>query len=71
MSGTGPEGVSPYTAATFLAQLGEKDQAFAQLNKALGERDALLLYIKIDPRMDPLRSDPRFQELLKSMRFPE
>jgi len=71
MSGTGPEGVSPYTAATFLAQLGEKDQAFALLNKALGERDALLLYIKIDPRMDPLRSDPRFQELLRSMRFPE
>ena len=71
MSGTRPEGVSPYTAATFLVLLGEKDQAFAELNKSLAERDALLLYVKIDPRMDPLRSDPRFQELLRSMRFPE
>ena len=60
-----PEGVSPYTAATFLVQLGDKDQAFGEMNKAFAERDALLLYIKIDPRVDPLRSDPRFQELLR------
>ena len=65
-----PEGVSPYTAATFFAQLGDKDQAFGEMNKAFAERDALLLYIKIDPRVDPLRSDPRFQELLRRMRFP-
>ena len=72
MTGTQrPAGVSPFMAATFLVQLGEKDKAFAELDKALDNREYLLLYIKIDPRLDPLRDDPRLNELIRRMRFPE
>jgi tetratricopeptide (TPR) repeat protein len=72
MTGTQrPIGVSPFIAATFLVQLGEKDKAFAELDKALDNREYLLLYIKIDPRLDPLRDDPRLNELIRRMRFPE
>jgi serine/threonine-protein kinase len=71
---TGPlrsEGLSPYVAATYHVQLGEKDKAFAELDKAFENREFLLLYIKIDPRLDPLRDDPRLQELIRRMRFPK
>jgi serine/threonine-protein kinase len=72
MTGTNrPIGVSPFIAATFFVQLGEKDKAFAELDKALDNREYLLLYIKIDPRLDPLRDDPRLRELIQRMRFPE
>jgi TolB-like protein len=66
-----PPGVSAYMAATFFIQLGEKDKAFAELNRALENREWLLLYVKIDPRIDPLRNDPRLQEILRKMKFPE
>jgi TolB-like protein/Tfp pilus assembly protein PilF len=72
MTGTPrPIGVSPFIAATFFVELGEKDKAFAELDKALDNREYLLLYIKIDPRLDPFRDDPRLQELIRRMRFPE
>jgi TolB-like protein/Flp pilus assembly protein TadD len=72
MTGTQrPMGVSPFITATFLVQLGEKDKAFAELDKALDNREYLLLYIRIDPRLDPLRDDPRLNELIRRMRFPE
>ncbi len=67
----GAEGVSPFMSAVFLVQLDEKDKAFAELEKSLNNREYLLLYIKIDPRLDPLRNDPRLQELIRRMRFPE
>jgi hypothetical protein len=51
------------------AALGEKDEAFAALNKAFANRETLLAGIKVDPRLDPLRSDPRFQELVQRMGF--
>ena len=66
-----PEGVTPYIAAVLFVQLGEKDKAFAELNKALENREWQLLYVKIDPRIEPLRDDPRYQELIHRMRFPE
>ena len=53
----------------FLAKLyansGEKDKAFEQLSKAFEERDSELDIIKVDPLLDPLRSDPRYNELLR------
>lgn len=45
--------------------LGEKDQAFQALDAAFQEHSTLLTYLRMDPRFDPLRSDPRFQELLR------
>ena len=51
--------------------LGDKDQAFAWLGKAYQERDGFLVWLKVDPSLDSLRSDPRFQALLRKMNFPD
>ena len=45
--------------------LGEKEQAFAWLNKAVQERNAFVLVVKVNPIYDNLRDDPRFQDLLR------
>jgi len=47
------------------AHLGEKDEAFEQLEKAYEERETISL--KVDPNFDPIRDDPRFQDLLRRM----
>jgi TolB-like protein/Tfp pilus assembly protein PilF len=51
--------------------LGQKDKAFAELNKAYENRLSSLCWLKVEPQLDPLRSDPRFQELIRKMRFPQ
>jgi TolB-like protein/Tfp pilus assembly protein PilF len=61
----------PYFVAGFFAELGEKDKAFALLKDALETRDQHTAWIKVDPYMDPLRADSRFQEVLKQAGFPE
>jgi serine/threonine-protein kinase len=60
----------PYSAAQYLAQLGDKDQAFAWLEKAYEQHKGAPI-LKVDPRLDPLHDDPRFQDLLRRMNFPE
>ena len=57
--------VSPMAFANIYASLGEKDQAFEYLEKAYAERIPVLRGMKTSPVWDPLRSDPRFDELLK------
>ena len=47
------------------------DQAFQYLDKAFEERELYLGSIKVDPRFDPLRSDPRYHRLLRRMGLPE
>jgi tetratricopeptide (TPR) repeat protein len=54
-----------YHTALVYAGLGEKDQAFAWLEKSFNARDKGMTYLKIDPCLDPLRSDPRFEKLLQ------
>jgi serine/threonine-protein kinase len=61
----------PYFVASFFAELGEKNQAFATLNEAFETKDQHVAWMKVDPFMDPLRDDPRFQERLKIAGFPE
>ena len=57
--------------ATIYAGLGEKDKAFEFLRKAHQERSTDIPYFMIvDLRIDNLRSDARFQDLLHSMHFP-
>jgi len=58
-------GTSQTRRASLLAELGEKEEAFAGLNEAAAKGDYWLFSIKYDPAFDPLRGDPRFQELLK------
>jgi TolB-like protein/tetratricopeptide (TPR) repeat protein len=60
-----PEPVSPFFIALVYTALGEKDAAFEWLNKAVTERSGSVRYLKIEPRLDPLRSDPRFDSLLQ------
>jgi adenylate cyclase len=59
--------VSPFDLALIHAALGEKDKAFALLDKAVSERSTFLVYSKWEPRLDPLRSDPRFEDLLRQI----
>jgi len=58
-------GVGRYEIALVYAGLGEKNEAFAWLEKAFSARDKGLTYLKIDPCLNPLRSDPRFRDLLE------
>ena len=51
--------------ARLCATVGQKDEAFERLNKAYEARADALIWIKVDPRYDNLRSDPRFSDLLK------
>jgi tetratricopeptide (TPR) repeat protein len=60
-----------YAIAMELAMIGETEEAMTWLERAYEERDPLLLVVKVDPRMDLLRSDPRFQDLLRRIGFPE
>ncbi|MFZ0955248.1 MAG: winged helix-turn-helix domain-containing protein [Candidatus Sulfotelmatobacter sp.] len=58
--------VSPYLIATLYASLGDKDAAFKFLEKAYAEKSLdLSWYLKSDLRIDNLRSDPRYQSLLR------
>ncbi len=61
----------PFFVATFFAELGEKDKAFATLNEAIETKDQHTTQMKVDPFMDPLRDDPRFKEVLKKAGFPD
>lgn len=56
--------VSPYSIALIHIGLGEKDAALTLLEKACEERDGGLAFLKVDPEMDSLRTDPRFQAVL-------
>lgn len=64
--------VSPYMIATVYASLGDKDKAFEYLEKAYQIRSTDLPYfLRADLRLDTLRPDPRFQDLLRRMNLPK
>ena len=54
----------PFAAAGFAALLGKKDEAFRFLEKAYADRTGIV-FLKIEPQLDNIRSDPRYAELLK------
>lgn len=51
-------------AAALNAELGDNDQAFEYLEKIYQRREIWVTYLRVDPQFDPLRNDPRFEELL-------
>jgi hypothetical protein len=57
--------VSPYWIALIYLGLNEKDKTFEYLQRALDERNAWLVYLNVNPVFDSLRSDVRFDDLLK------
>ena len=62
--------VDPYNMAILYCRLGDKEAAFACLEKAFAERFASMPQMKMEPWFDPLRSDRRFQDLLCRMNLP-
>ena len=61
--------VSPYAVAVIYTGLGEKDMAFEWLERAYADRTARLSELP-DPPFDDLRSDPRFQDLVRRVGLP-
>ncbi len=63
--------VSSYLMADFYAGLGDNDRAFASLERAYEERSWYMTHLKLDPELDPLRSDSRFADLVKRVGLPQ
>ena len=61
------EYLSPYYLAIVYAGLNDKEQAFQLLEKAHEDRSTVMVFLKLDPRFDSLRSDARFNNLLSRM----
>ena len=63
--------VPPDRIALIYAGLGDKDQAFAWLEKAYDEHSFNMTWLKVEPRWDSLRSDPRFADLVRRIGLPQ
>jgi tetratricopeptide (TPR) repeat protein len=59
--------VAAESRAMMYAGLGEKDKAFKWLAKGYEDREFFMNFVRVDPTFDPLRSDPRFADLLRRM----
>jgi tetratricopeptide (TPR) repeat protein len=59
-----PSGDTAFWLAIACASLDRKDEAFTWLDRAIDQRSSRLLYARVDARLDPLRSDPRFNDRL-------
>jgi serine/threonine-protein kinase len=65
------EQVSPYWIAVIFGAMGDREQAFAWLQKAHDQRSSPMVYLKVHPTLDGLRSDPRFRDLMRRVRIPD
>src|SRR6266478_4849039 len=63
--------VRAYDVAYDYAALGDRDHCLEWLNRALLQRDGVLIELSIQPRFDNLHSDPRFQDLLRRLNLPQ
>jgi tetratricopeptide (TPR) repeat protein len=61
--------IVPYRVAAVYLALGDKDQAIEWLRKDYEQKGNWMNQLKVDPVMDPLRSDPRFKKLMRRMKF--
>jgi len=61
--------VASSTIAMIYTGLGDRDEAFRWLSKALDDRDDALAYLKVDPTYDSLRSDPRWTVLVQRLKL--
>jgi serine/threonine protein kinase len=59
--------VSPYGIASIYTCLGEVERSLQWLETAYAEHDQTLVWVKVHPRLDPLRGDPRYTALLRRM----
>jgi len=63
--------IAPVSLAIICGTLGQKDQAFEWMEKGYEIRDDFMMTLKVEPRLDSLRSDRRYQDLLERMNFPD
>jgi hypothetical protein len=63
--------VCSYEVATAYVLLSEKDQAFRWFDKAVEDRSDCMVVLAVDPRLDSIRSDLRFQDLLRRVGVPQ
>jgi TolB-like protein/Tfp pilus assembly protein PilF len=68
---TGQRHVPAYFVSRIYAALGETNEAFKWLETGYQERGEWMTLLKVDPRFDNMRDDPRFQDLMRRMNFPE
>jgi predicted Zn-dependent protease len=66
-----PDDSRTYGIAIRYARLGNKDEALKWLEKTYAQHTGNMLFVKSEPAFDSLHSDPRFQSLLRRMKFPE
>ena len=57
-----------YYMAVLYAHLGNRDRAFAELKRAVAERTGAMVWVEVDPSLDPLRGDPRFASITADTR---
>jgi TolB-like protein len=68
---TSPGYIQPYYLVEPYIDLGRDEEAITWLGRAAEAHDVEIVFIKVDPRFDRLRANPRFQEIVHSMNFPE
>ena len=61
--------VPPYHIALIYDGLGEREETLAWLERGYQERDSKMVFLKVEPKWNNLRSDPRFQDLLRRVGF--
>ena len=62
--------VNQYELALTYIGLGQNDQAYSSLEQGFGEHSDMLVYLKVDPRLDTIRSEPRFRDLMHRVGVP-
>ena len=62
--------VSPYNIALVYNGLGKRDEALAWLERAYAQRASGIVFLKVEPKWNDLRDDPRFQDLLRRIGLP-
>jgi hypothetical protein len=64
------EYVTAYGVALVHASLGQRDSAFAWLERGVVERTHWMVWLRLDPRWAPIRADPRFEALARRLKLP-
>ena len=61
--------ISPYSTALLYNGLNEREQSLSWLEKGLAEHDPRMVFLKVEPKWNNLRSDPRFQKIMTAVGF--
>ena len=70
LKGSSQPHLPSYSIAMVYAGLADKEQTISWLERGCDERNDDMVYMKIEPVLDPFRSDPRFQDLIRRVGFP-